>query len=143
MSLYRLFVIAFVLSALSFGVFVYYYIHLVTDMLQAVHKVAPGQLPESMLRDMFSPGIFIAATVLGLSGMLYRVLGIVFIARNPLLEGGEKVMWILGFVLMGFITAMYSWLWLRAVRLPLQKTGRRRRLRRINFRKRLLSQARP
>lgn len=104
MSLYRIFVFAFILSALALGIFLYFYIHMITDLVTM--SDASVVEPAAVFRRLFAPTIIIPAIVLGISSLLYRVLGIVFIARNPLLESGEKVVWILGFVLLGFITGI-------------------------------------
>lgn len=103
--MYRIFVIAFIVSALALVVFAYYYVHLITDLVQATDAPGAGY-PQSVFRDLFSPGIIIPGIILGVCSLLYRILGIIFIARNPLLEGGEKVIWILGFVGLGFITGI-------------------------------------
>ncbi|WP_118950718.1 hypothetical protein [Taibaiella helva] len=103
MSLYRIFVIAFIVSALALAVFLYYYVHMITHLVMAT---STPREPEAVFRELFSPGIIISGILLGIGSLLYRILGIVFIARNPLLEGGEKVVWILGFVLLGLITGI-------------------------------------
>lgn len=50
--------------------------------------------------------MLISLAVLMISGLLYKVLGIIFVARNSKLQGGEQAIWIIGFVLFGFITAI-------------------------------------
>lgn len=104
MSLYRIFVLAFILSALSMGVFLFYYVHMVVDLVTMTG--AQGPEPAALFSHLFAPTIIIPGIILGISSLLYRILGIVFIARNPLLEGGEKVVWILGFVMLGLITGI-------------------------------------
>ena len=41
-----------------------------------------------------------------LLGLTYRILGIVHVARTKIISDGEKALWIVGFVILGFITAI-------------------------------------
>ena len=44
--------------------------------------------------------------VLGLSSLAYRILGIVYVAKSKTVSDGEKALWIVGFIIMGFITGI-------------------------------------
>lgn len=65
-----------------------------------------GSAAGDYIQRLFSPVWLAALIFMSITGLLYRVLGIVFAVRNPNLEGGEKAMWVIGFVLFGFITAI-------------------------------------
>lgn len=79
-------------------------IHLVRDM--GGHVSAPPNNPFLILDYFFSPVLIVSLLALGLFSLLYRILGIVFVAKNKNIEGGEQALWIIGFVFIGFITAI-------------------------------------
>lgn len=105
MSLYRVFIISFCLTVLALGVFLYSYFQALFDILQMVGE-QPDIKPAEVFARLFTPVWLISLLVLVVASMLYRVLGIVFIVRNPNLDGGEKAMWVIGFVLLSFIAAI-------------------------------------
>jgi hypothetical protein len=75
-------------------------------MRAAVHSEGMPMDPFYFFKMIFSPLMLIAMAVLAISGLLYRILGIIFVARNSKLQGGEQALWIIGFVLFGFVTAI-------------------------------------
>ena len=58
------------------------------------------------MATIFSPEVIISGLVMAISSLLYRVLGIIEVAKNKTIAGGEKALWVIGFILMGFITAI-------------------------------------
>lgn len=107
MNQYRLFVAAFIISVIAIVVFFTTYI----DGLMNVMRVAARNEdmpidPFYFFKTIFSPFMLIALAVLMISSLLFRILGIIFVARNSTLQGGEQAIWIVGFVLFGFITAI-------------------------------------
>lgn len=104
MSLYRLFIISFIVCIIATVVFFGSYF---SSMLQIIRVSRVQEVqPEAILSAFFSPVWLAALVFMSITALLYRVLGIVFAVRNPNLEGGEKAMWVIGFVLFGFITAI-------------------------------------
>lgn len=62
--------------------------------------------PMGVFSTIFSPEVIISGLVLALSSLAYRIQGIVYVARNKTVSDGEKALWIIGFILMGFVTAI-------------------------------------
>lgn len=62
--------------------------------------------PIELLATIFTPRVIISVTILGISSLIYRILGIVYVARSSTVSDGEKAIWIIGFVLMGFISGI-------------------------------------
>ena len=48
---------------------------------------------------------------MALTGLAYRILGIVYTVRNKTVSDGEKALWIIGFILMGFVTSIVFCTW--------------------------------
>lgn len=59
-----------------------------------------------IMHTIFSAQVIISGLILGFSSLTYRILGIVHVARNKTVKDGEKALWIIGFILMGFVTAI-------------------------------------
>ncbi|MFA6057163.1 MAG: hypothetical protein WC756_03110 [Taibaiella sp.] len=107
MNQYRLFIAAFIISIVAMVIFFATYFNgLMNVMHVAVHNEGIPVDPFYFFKTLFSPLMLTALAVLIISGLLYKVLGIIFVARNPKLPGGEQAIWIIGFVLFGFITAI-------------------------------------
>jgi predicted permease len=105
MTQYRIFIAAFIISIISMVVFfATYFSGLMNLMRMTAHN--DGMDPFYFFKTIFSPLMLISLAVLMISGLLYKVLGIIFVARNSKLQGGEQAIWIIGFVLFGFITAI-------------------------------------
>lgn len=62
--------------------------------------------PIEVLATLFTPQVIISGAIMGISSLIYRILGIVYVAKNNTVTDIEKVLWIIGFVLMGFITGI-------------------------------------
>jgi predicted permease len=105
MNQYRLFVAAFIISIIAMIVFFATYFNgLMNMMREAIHHEDID--PFYFFEMIFSPLMLTALAILIISGLLYKVLGIIFVARSSKLPGGEQAIWIIGFVLFGFITAI-------------------------------------
>jgi heme/copper-type cytochrome/quinol oxidase subunit 4 len=64
------------------------------------------QNPFQFFSRIFSPTVIISGMIMGLSSLTYRILGIVYVAKNKTVSDGEKALWIVGFIIMGFVTAI-------------------------------------
>ena len=62
--------------------------------------------PIRVITTIFSPTVIISGMILGFSNLIYRILGIVYVAKNKTVSDGEKALWIIGFIIMGFITGI-------------------------------------
>lgn len=107
MKIYRIFITSFIISIVAFISFMAAYLYSILHMVQLFHENMPlNPDPFLLFRHIFSPALVISIAVLTVSGLLYRILGIVCIARHRHMDGGEQALWIIGFVLFGFITAI-------------------------------------
>jgi tetrahydromethanopterin S-methyltransferase subunit F len=111
-SLYRVLLISFIISVIS-GIFVaYYYIELMQTMLSLIKQEELNSAgdpnlqmpPDEFMNLIFSGKFIISLAVCSLASLVNTIVGIILIARNKSIESGMKVLWILGFVLIGFIT---------------------------------------
>ncbi len=107
MSRYQLFIAAFMVNIIAAVVLLsahfYNMFHLISSIENDMgHTVNPSEF----FSAFFSPLWIISLLVTMACGLLYQVLGIIFIAKNEQIESGEKALWIVGFVIFGFITAI-------------------------------------
>lgn len=105
MALYRFFVIAFTLSLVALVGFIFQYVQFFSQLM--AHGAFSGEAnPEYIFRMFFTPVFIINAIILGIASLTYKIIGIVFVAQRKDLPGGEQALWILGFIFMGFVTAI-------------------------------------
>lgn len=62
--------------------------------------------PFEVFKNIFSIPVIISFSVLALSSLANRIMGIVAVAKNNTVSDGEKALWIVGFVLLSFITSI-------------------------------------
>jgi hypothetical protein len=107
MSKYNTFLTVFIISVIALIVFLVFYLQAIFNVVgvaQQFNNEEPS--PFLIMNTIFSPPVIISALILGLSSLAYRILGIVHVARNKTVKDGEKALWIIGFILMGFVTAI-------------------------------------
>jgi hypothetical protein len=107
MNKYNTFLTVFVIAAVALIVFMVFYIQGIFGVVSAVedmHGEEPS--PFLILNTLFSPTVIISAIVLGFSSLAYRILGIVHVVKNKTVKDGEKALWIVGFILFGFVTGI-------------------------------------
>jgi heme/copper-type cytochrome/quinol oxidase subunit 4 len=107
MTKYNTFLTVFIISVIAMIVFLVFYMQAIFGVIRTVDEFR-GDEPSPFLifNTIFSPQVIISAIVLGLSSLTYRILGIVHVAKSKTAGDGEKALWIVGFILMGFITAI-------------------------------------
>jgi hypothetical protein len=107
MTKYNTFLVVFIISVVSMIVFLVFYMQAIFGMINTIEEFR-GEEPSPFLifNTIFSPQVIISAVVLGLSSLTYRILGIVHVAKNKTVRDGEKALWIVGFIIMGFVTAI-------------------------------------
>ncbi|KAA5537263.1 hypothetical protein F0919_06215 [Taibaiella lutea] len=105
MNLYRVFILCFFLSIIAFLVFMTQYIQVLSGIF--THTLSSGQQnPEQIFRLLFNPILIISGVIMGAAGLAFKIIGIVFVAQKKELPGGEQTLWILGFIFIGFVTAI-------------------------------------
>ena len=105
MKLYKPFIIAFIVSAIAMVVFFIAHFQMFFSLINEVQTNEPEN-PAEIFSMMLSPMWIGSLILLILSSVTYQVLGIIMIAKNPNIDSTDRVLWILGFVFMAFITAI-------------------------------------
>ena len=107
MTKYNSFLTIFIISVIAMIVFFAVYIKAIFGLISVMHDLR-GDEPNTLaiLNIMFNPAVIISGIILGFSSLIYRIMGIVYVARNKTVTDGEKAFWIIGFILMGFITGI-------------------------------------
>ncbi|MGB4844330.1 MAG: hypothetical protein WBP16_07685 [Ferruginibacter sp.] len=107
MSKYNAFLTVFIISVIALVVFIIAYFQAIFGLAFSLHELnGDDPNPIAILSTIFSPAVVISGLILGISSLVYRILGIVYVAKNKTVTDGEKALWIVGFILMGFITAI-------------------------------------
>ncbi|HQW93535.1 MAG: hypothetical protein IPH68_10970 [Chitinophagaceae bacterium] len=105
MSKYNSFLTFFIISVIALIVFLVFYIQAIFGLVFTLNGNDEPN-PLGILTTILSPQVIITAIVLALANLVYRVLGIVYVARNNTVRDGEKAIWIIGFIIFGFITGI-------------------------------------
>jgi hypothetical protein len=107
MNKYNTFLTIFIISGIALIVFMIFYIQGIFGVVGHIDELQ-GEDPNPflILNTIFSPTVIISAMILGFSSLAYRILGIVHVAKNKTVKDGEKALWIVGFILMGFVTGI-------------------------------------
>jgi hypothetical protein len=105
MNKYNTFLAVFIISAIAFIFFFIFYLNAIFGIVFHLHEHTEPD-PFEIFSTIFSPAVIISAIVLGVTSLVYRILGIVYVAKNKIVSDGEKALWIIGFILMGFVTAI-------------------------------------
>lgn len=105
---YKIFLRIFIISLVALVIFMVFYIQAIFGFVVSVSELNHGKEPNPfrILSNIFSPAVIISGVILALSSLAYRIMGIVAVAKNKLVSDGEKALWIIGFILMGFIAAI-------------------------------------
>lgn len=109
MNLYRIFIVSFIVSIVAMIVFLCVYLNSFFQIFQIIKDSSEsGKEPDPFLffHTIFTAPVIVSAIILGISSLTYKIIGIIFIARNPKVDSTEKVFWILGFIIFSFITAI-------------------------------------
>jgi Na+/proline symporter len=107
MNKYNTFLTIFIISLIALIIFLVYYIQAIFGLVHTMDEFK-GEEPSPFLiiNTLFSPEVIISAIILGLSSLAYRILGIVHVIRCKTVKDGEKALWVIGFLLIGFVTAI-------------------------------------
>lgn len=107
MTKYNTFLFIFIVSTIAMIVFLVIYLQAIFGL--AIHaNEFDGRNPNpfGLISRIFSPEVIISGMIMGFSSLAYRILGIVHVAKNKTVSDGEKALWIVGFIIMGFVTAI-------------------------------------
>jgi len=105
MSRYNTFLTVFIISVVALIFFLVCYMNVIFSLVTQAHEFDHAE-PLEIFSTIFSPSVIISGLILGISSLLYRVLGIIQVAKNKTISGGEKALWVIGFIIMGFVTAI-------------------------------------
>ena len=105
MSRYNTFLTFFIVTIIAFIFFMAIYMNVIFALLFHAQEYAEND-PVRVLNTIFSPTVIISLVILCISSLIYRILGIVYVAKNKTVSDGEKALWIIGFIIMGFITGI-------------------------------------
>jgi len=105
MSRYNGFLTAFIIAFIATMFFFVFYMRAFFILFTNAHTFA-NPAPNEFFSTLFSPAVIISFIIMAIAGLLYRILGIVYVAKNKTIADGEKVLWVLGFLMMGFVTGI-------------------------------------
>lgn len=106
---YRLLVISFLLSLLAGILFIIFYASAIMALMGSIEYASNGEVvnppdPEKILRLFFNPALIISGAITGIASITNRIVGIIIVAGNKTMKEGERVLWILGFILLNIVT---------------------------------------
>lgn len=107
MTKYNTFLFIFILSFISAIVFLVFYLQAVFGFAMNLNELeGTHPNPFEFFASIFTPQVVISGMLMAFTSLAYRIVGIVYVAKNKTVGDGEKALWIVGFILMGFITAI-------------------------------------
>lgn len=107
MNKYNTFLSVFVISVIAMIFFFVFYIQAIFGFAFNLHELERhNPNPFEVFSKIFNLQVIISAIILGLFSLAYRILGIMQVVKNKTVSDGEKALWIVGFIIMGFVTAI-------------------------------------
>jgi hypothetical protein len=102
---YNTFLWVFILSIVAGIVFLAFYVQAIISIAKmGINENEPD--PFSILGQIFNPAVLLSLLAALVTGLAYRIMGIVWVAKNKTASGGEKALWIVGFIILGFVTGI-------------------------------------
>lgn len=105
MSKYNTFLTLFIISVAAFIFFIGFYMNGIFAFAFHAHELSKAN-PFKIFSTIFSPSLIISFIIAAISGLACRIIGIVYVAKNKTVNDGEKAIWIVGFIIMSFITSI-------------------------------------
>ncbi len=102
---YNTFLWVFILSVVAGIVFLAFYIQAIFSVVQLSFEERQ-QGPFAFFSHIFNPAVLFSMLAALITGLAYRIMAIVWVAKNKTVSAGEKALWIVGFVLLGFVTGI-------------------------------------
>lgn len=106
MTKYTTFLALFIISVVAGIVLMGIYLTNIFNLMGHTEPVDTNGSPGPFFSAIFNSPFIIAGLLTIFSSLAYRITGIVCVVRNKTIYDGEKALWIIGFVLMGFVTAI-------------------------------------
>lgn len=104
---YNTFLFIFIVSVVAIIIFFVFYLQAIFGFAINMNEFEGRHTnPFEFFGRIFTPQVIIAAIIMGFSSLAYRITGIVYVAKNKTVNDGEKALWIVGFIIMGFVTAI-------------------------------------
>ncbi len=107
---YKLLLISFILSLLAGILVIILYGSAIISLISNIEYATNGTPaatppnPEEVLRIFFNPALILSGAIAFIASITNRIAGIILIAGNKTMKEGERVLWILGFILMNVVT---------------------------------------
>ena len=105
MSKYNTFLSLFIVSVIAFIFFIGFYFSAIFSLAFRANEMSHAD-PFNILSTIFNSQVIISFVVAALTSLISRIIGIVYVAKNKTVSDGEKALWIIGFVVMSFITSI-------------------------------------
>lgn len=102
---YKIFLWTFILSVIAGVVFFIFYLQAIFSLARSTYSGYDPD-PFAVLGNIFTPAVVVSFVVMVLASLAYRIMAIVWIAKNKIINSSEKALWIVGFILLGFVTAI-------------------------------------
>ncbi|MFN8253656.1 MAG: hypothetical protein U0V75_17425 [Ferruginibacter sp.] len=107
MSRYNIFLGLFIVSTLAAILFFIFYIQAIFGFAFNDHDyLRNNRMPWEFFGRIFNPQVVFSIIVASITSLAYRIMGIVMVAKNKTVSDGEKALWIVGFVIMSFVTSI-------------------------------------
>ena len=108
-TLYHFLIITFILSNIAGILLVIFYFQAIADLFGGLGQLTIDTVPQEpdpadVFRFFFGPKILLSFLALIITSIANTIIGIVLIAGNPTVRPDAKVLWILGFIFLGFVT---------------------------------------
>ena len=105
MRKYYIFLALFIVSVVACCFLIGFYIKAVMSVVVLTHD-NPKPDPFEILSTIFSPALIFSIIIAAIASLINRIVGIVSVVKSKAVSDGEKVVWVLGFVFMSFITSI-------------------------------------
>lgn len=105
MKLYTIFVVAFVVSIIAVAFFLVPYFQVIFSLFKNVQHVG-HENPDWVFENIFTPQIIGSWIITMIASLTYIVTGIIMVMKNPNMGDTDRLLWVLGFIFAGFITAI-------------------------------------
>lgn len=107
MTKYNTFLFIFILCIISAIVFLVFYLQAIFGFAININEFERDHPnPLEFFARIFTPQVIISGMLMAFASLAYRIVGIINVAKNKTVGDGEKALWIVGFILMGFVTAI-------------------------------------
>ncbi len=105
MSKYNSFLTMFIFSVIALIFFIGFYFNAIFSFAFRANEMSHAD-PLYILSAIFNAQVIISFGIAAITSLISRIIGIVYVAKNKTISDGEKALWIIGFVVMSFITSI-------------------------------------